>query len=207
MFCTKCGSKIDDDAIFCAKCGFEIDYYIEEKSRDKKECLKTSYVKDIQFEKRKMRILAIVLAVALIYSGIIICRVSTPVKTVKKAFNCINRNDIEGLLTCCSPEIESSVKMMLGFTNILGFGMDDVNALSSLAGSPNLDYEIVQIKYSGGELNESKFNSNFIAAVFAQEAQVTFVQTTNGGDEQTFTIDLENYDGIWLITDDDFLNF
>jgi len=159
-------------------------------------------------------VIAILIAI-LITAGSIYVEyfVSGPEATISKMVDAINQMDINTAVECFCPKVVGEYKAMLGVGNVL-LGLTglpgDMNALSGLAplmgyeyGFPEMSYEILEVKYSGGSFEAFPIKTNGIGKLLASDAYVTLEEYEKGKSVGEETIHLKKYgtDG-WLIEDD-----
>jgi uncharacterized membrane protein YvbJ len=104
MFCSKCGSKVDQQNSFCTVCGNPIDFEDQDSSASEK----TQAIHSINNMPSKIIIGVAIAAIGILL--ILICYKNQPQYTVTRCIKAINNNDIDKIMSCLEPEFENYYK-------------------------------------------------------------------------------------------------
>lgn len=209
MFCEKCGTELDDDAVFCHKCGSQVRDDVTEVYQKHKD---TFILRTREKLDSKQLIIRAVSAVVIMISAFVIIRTASlrygtrsPEDTVTDFFAYCNAMDMSAALNCLDPASAATYKatadMLLGLTN-MGITTDTISELGGFFSEFNDDkMQILDMKtiyYENGKEVEDTFG---FKKATAEDAEVicTFIMDD---EEQTDTFVLHKYSGRWRIEGD-----
>ena len=204
MYCVKCGTKVDDDAMFCHKCGHQFNNTSVNAISSSASSAKQRIPLDPT--QQMIRIVsAVVIATSVIFiafTGITRFAVKGPEDTVERFFDSCNSMDFNGVLNCLDPKTAKEYKLMvdlLGGLSGLGFDSDTISDLGGMFSKYNDNEMQVLDMYTEYIKDGQKKSDPFgIQKLTASDAEVVCTYIMNG-EEQTDTYVLHKYGGEWKL--------